>query len=152
MLYFHCYYFYFIPQVFLSLFIPVLIGTGASSAHYSEWTDGEFLVFCVLCVYIWKYSNNMKFSPIYGMYILFLRLFLSIVELSNPFFELRFIVLSFCTLGYFIQLSKEIVGPWLSYWLIAASALTNIGMAWRCVCMVWYVYGVVWYSMVYIRA
>jgi amino acid transporter len=55
--------------VFFSAFIPVLIGTGASTAPYSEWTD-----------------------------------------------------------GYFISLSKEIVGPWLSYWLMLGSALTNIGM------------------------
>lgn len=55
--------------VFFSAFIPILIGTGASTAPFSEWTD-----------------------------------------------------------GYFISLSKEIVGPWLSYWLMLGSALTNIGM------------------------
>ncbi|RYH27227.1 APC family permease [archaeon] len=55
--------------VFLSAFVPILVGTGASTAPYSEWTD-----------------------------------------------------------GYFITLSREIVGPWLSYWLMLASALTNIGM------------------------
>lgn len=55
--------------VFLSAFLPILIGTGASEAPYTEWTD-----------------------------------------------------------GYFVTLAKEIVGPWLSYWLMLASALTNIGM------------------------
>src|SRR5690348_13879472 len=55
--------------VFFSAFLPVLIGTGASSKPYSEWTD-----------------------------------------------------------GYFITLGKEIVGPWLSYWMMLASALTNVGM------------------------
>eukprot|EP01034_Spumella_vulgaris_P030656 gene30655-37905_t len=55
--------------VFVSLFIPVLIGTGASSAPYSAWTD-----------------------------------------------------------GYFITLSREIIGPWMSYWLMFAAAMTNIGM------------------------
>lgn len=55
--------------VFFSAFLPVLIGTGASSTSYSEWTD-----------------------------------------------------------GYFVTLSREIVGPWLSYWLMVASALTNVGM------------------------
>lgn len=55
--------------VFFSAFIPILIGTGASKAPFSEWTD-----------------------------------------------------------GYFISLAKEIVGPWLSYWLMLGSALTNIGM------------------------
>ena len=55
--------------VFLSAFLPILIGTGASAAPYTEWTD-----------------------------------------------------------GYFVTLAKEIVGPWLSYWLMLASALTNIGM------------------------
>lgn len=55
--------------VFFSAFLPVLVGTGASTAPYSEWTD-----------------------------------------------------------GYFITLGKEIVGPWLSYWMMLASALTNIGM------------------------
>jgi amino acid transporter len=55
--------------VFSSAFLPILIGTGASRAPYSEWTD-----------------------------------------------------------GYFITLAREIVGPWLSYWLMLASALTNVGM------------------------
>jgi amino acid transporter len=55
--------------VFLSAFVPILIGTGASKAPYSEWRD-----------------------------------------------------------GYFVQLGKEIVGPWLSYWLMLGSGLTNIGM------------------------
>jgi amino acid transporter len=55
--------------VFFSAFLPILIGTGASKAPWSEWTD-----------------------------------------------------------GYFVTLGKEIVGPWLSYWLMLASALTNIGM------------------------
>lgn len=55
--------------VFFSAFLPVLIGTGASTAPFSEWTD-----------------------------------------------------------GYFVSLAKEIVGPWLSYWLMLASALTNVGM------------------------
>lgn len=55
--------------VFFSAFLPVLIGTGASAAPYSDWKD-----------------------------------------------------------GYFIQLGREIVGPWLSYWMMLASALTNIGM------------------------
>ena len=55
--------------VFFSLFLPVLIGTGASSQPYTEWTD-----------------------------------------------------------GYFIQLANEVVGSWLSYWLMLAAALTNIGM------------------------
>ena len=30
--------------------------------------------------------------------------------------------------GYFIQLAQEIVGPWLSYWLMFAAAIANIGM------------------------
>jgi amino acid transporter len=55
--------------VFLSAFLPILIGTGASKAPYSMWTD-----------------------------------------------------------GYFVQVGKEIGGPWLSYWLMLGSALTNIGM------------------------
>lgn len=55
--------------VFFSAFLPILIGTGASSAPFSAWTD-----------------------------------------------------------GYFIQLGREIVGPWLSYWMMLASALTNVGM------------------------
>jgi amino acid transporter len=55
--------------VFFSAFLPILIGTGASSAPFSAWTD-----------------------------------------------------------GYFITLAREIAGPWLSYWLMIASALTNIGM------------------------
>mmetsp|Transcript_5955 Transcript_5955/g.8361 ORF Transcript_5955/g.8361 Transcript_5955/m.8361 type:complete len:627 (-) Transcript_5955:35-1915(-) len=55
--------------VFLSLFLPVLIGTGASAAPYSEWTD-----------------------------------------------------------GYFVHLAGEIVGPWLSYWLMFAATITNVGM------------------------
>jgi amino acid transporter len=55
--------------VFVSLFVPVLIGTGASTDPYTKWSD-----------------------------------------------------------GYFVQLASEIVGPWLSYWLIFAAAITNIGM------------------------
>jgi amino acid transporter len=55
--------------VFFSAFLPILIGTGASKAPYSAWTD-----------------------------------------------------------GYFVTLGGEIVGPWLSYWLMLASGLTNIGM------------------------
>lgn len=55
--------------VFFSAFLPILIGTGASTAPYSAWTD-----------------------------------------------------------GYFVNLAREIVGPWLSYWLMLASGLTNIGM------------------------
>jgi amino acid transporter len=30
--------------------------------------------------------------------------------------------------GYFVQLGREIGGPWLAYWLMFASALSNIGM------------------------
>lgn len=30
--------------------------------------------------------------------------------------------------GYFVQLAKEIVGPWLGYWMMFASAISNIGM------------------------
>lgn len=55
--------------VFLSTFIPVLIGTGASHDPYQEWTD-----------------------------------------------------------GYFVHLSSEIVGPWLSYWMMIGGTLTTIGM------------------------
>ena len=29
--------------VFLSTFLPILIGTGASSEHYSDWSDGHFV-------------------------------------------------------------------------------------------------------------
>lgn len=55
--------------VFVTLFIPILVATGASDRPYSEWTD-----------------------------------------------------------GYFIDLGRQIAGPWLSYWLMFASALSNIGM------------------------
>ena len=55
--------------VFLTLFIPILVATGASDRPLSEWTD-----------------------------------------------------------GYFIDLGRQIAGPWLSYWMIFASALSNIGM------------------------
>jgi amino acid transporter len=55
--------------VFVSLFFPVLIGTGASNAPYTEWTD-----------------------------------------------------------GYFVQLAREIVGPWLAWWFMLAALLTNISM------------------------
>lgn len=30
--------------------------------------------------------------------------------------------------GYFIQLAEDIVGPWLSYWLMFAAAIANMGM------------------------
>jgi amino acid transporter len=60
---------YAVLLVFFSAFVPILIGTGASDAPYSAWTD-----------------------------------------------------------GYFITLAREIVGPWLAYWLMLGSALTNIGM------------------------
>ena len=30
-------------QVFLSSFLPVLVGTGASPDPYTEWTDGYFV-------------------------------------------------------------------------------------------------------------
>eukprot|EP01038_Epipyxis_sp_PR26KG_P008883 gene8883-11982_t len=58
-----------VALVFLSLFVPILIGTGASSDSYSKWTD-----------------------------------------------------------GYFVELAGVVVGPWLSYWLLFAAAITNIGM------------------------
>ena len=56
--------------VFLSTFLPILIGTAASERPYSEWTD-----------------------------------------------------------GYFVALGVEIAGPWLGYWMMAASSMTNIGMS-----------------------
>eukprot|EP00605_Chrysophyceae_sp_TOSAG23-4_P001384 GSChrysophyteH1.ASY1.ANO1.1504.1 assembled CDS len=55
--------------VFLSTFLPILIGTAASTRPYTEWTD-----------------------------------------------------------GYFVALGVEIAGPWLGYWMMAASSMTNIGM------------------------
>ena len=55
--------------VFVTLFVPILVATGASSRPYTEWTD-----------------------------------------------------------GYFIDLGRQIAGPWLAYWLMFASALSNIGM------------------------
>ena len=55
--------------VFLSTFLPILIGTAASDRPYYEWTD-----------------------------------------------------------GYFVALGVEIAGPWLGYWMMAASSMTNIGM------------------------
>lgn len=60
---------YAVLLVFVSAFLPILIGTGASKVSYTQWTD-----------------------------------------------------------GYFVSLAKEIAGPWLSYWLLLGSALTNIGM------------------------
>ena len=56
-------------MVFISCFVPVLIGTGISTAPYTDWTD-----------------------------------------------------------GYFIRLSSDVMGPWLGYWMMAAAAVTNIGM------------------------
>ena len=56
-------------MVFVSCFLPVLIGTGISSVPYTEWRD-----------------------------------------------------------GYFIRLSFDVMGPWLGYWMMAAAAVTNIGM------------------------
>ena len=58
-----------VMMVFISCFLPVLIGTGISSAPYTEWRD-----------------------------------------------------------GYFIRLSFDCMGPWLGYWMMAAAAVTNIGM------------------------
>jgi amino acid transporter len=55
--------------VFVTLFVPILVATGASSRPYTEWTD-----------------------------------------------------------GYFVDLGRQIAGPWLSYWLMFASALSNVGM------------------------
>eukprot|EP01032_Pedospumella_encystans_P016378 gene16378-18688_t len=58
-----------IGLVFVTLFVPILVATGASSRPYTEWTD-----------------------------------------------------------GYFVDLGRQIGGPWLSYWLMFASAVSNIGM------------------------
>lgn len=58
-----------IGLVFVTLFVPILIATGASDRPYTEWTD-----------------------------------------------------------GYFVDLGRQIGGPWLSYWLMFGSAVSNIGM------------------------
>ncbi len=55
--------------VTLSLFIPVLVGLGASSMPWDQWSDGSFT-----------------------------------------------------------KIATEVVGPWMGYWMMAASAVTNIGM------------------------
>lgn len=55
--------------VFVTLFVPILVATGASTRPYTEWSD-----------------------------------------------------------GYFVDLGRQIAGPWLAYWLMFASALSNIGM------------------------
>lgn len=58
-----------IGLVFITLFVPILVATGASSRPYTEWTD-----------------------------------------------------------GYFVDLGRQIGGPWLAYWLMFAAAVSNIGM------------------------
>ena len=55
--------------VFMSTFLPILVGTGAYEGDWSDWSD-----------------------------------------------------------GFFITLGVEIVGPWLGYWMLLASTMTNVGM------------------------
>jgi len=55
--------------VFFTLFLPILVATGASSLPYHDWKDGSF-----------------------------------------------------------VALAKQIVGPWLAYWMVLAATLSNIGM------------------------
>jgi amino acid transporter len=55
--------------VFLSNFLPILIGTGASNKPWTQWKD-----------------------------------------------------------GHFVSVAAEVVGPWLGYWMIVASGMTQIGM------------------------